>query len=235
MNCMARKNIPRHALHFQMPPHCSGTHLRMPDWVTSIYVLLTSRVPIPRMLFLFSVVTLSLFTLTSHHYSTLDQVGLVLPVMCALFGHVAVIAVKLPDSLQMFDRIGITNAGDKIILISLATYAGVMSLPSLDAAQTALSLGIAIYLGLFVLVVYMLRGGDKIGWFARDWDVGQRNAANWHIARLVALILLNETAARYGSAFDWVLAITLGPIALHYLMHWTIVVTHPHDKATPSD
>lgn len=208
----------------------------MPNWLIDIYVLLTTRVPIPRMLFLFSVITLSLFTLTAHHQAALKEVGLVLPVMCALFGHVAVIAVQMPASLQTFERIGIPNAGGKLILICLAAYAGAMSLPSLAVAQAALSLGIAVYLALFVLVTYMFDDGDKVGWFARDWEDGQRNAANWQVIRLFALILLNELAARHGTPFDWIIAITLGPIALHYLMYWTIFATHPYDDTTtPSD
>lgn len=207
----------------------------MPQWLIDIYVLLTSRVPIPRMLFLFSVITLSLFTLTAHHHATLAQVGLVLPVMCALFGHVAVIAVKMPDTLNTYERIGVPNAGGKLVLISLAAYAGLMALPSLAATQAAFSLGIAVYIVMFVVVFYFFGEGDKVGWFARDWDDGQKNAANWHIARLVALILLNELTARHGTPFDWIVAITLGPIALHYLMYWTILATHPYDKATPLD
>ncbi len=207
----------------------------MPNWVINIYVLLTTHVPIPRMLFLFSVVTLSLFTLTAHHHETLGHIGLVLPVMCAIFGHVAVVTVKMPDSLQTYEDIGIRNAGGKLILIWLAAYAVAIALPSLAVAQAALTLAIAVYLCLFILVVFMCGDGDKVGWFARDWPDGQRNAANWQIIRLVALILLNELAARYGTAFDWIIAITLGPIALHYLMFWTIVATHPYDKTTRSD
>jgi hypothetical protein len=182
------------------------------------------------MLFLFSVITLSLFTLTAHHHETLAQIGLVLPVMCALFGHVVVIAVKMRETLQTYEKIGIRNAGGKLILICLAAYAGAMALPSLAAAQAALTLGIAVYVALFVMF-YMFGDGDKVGWFARDWTDGQRNAANWHVARLVALMLLNEVTAKHGTAFDWIAAITLGPIALHYLMCWTIYATHPHDTA----
>ena len=207
----------------------------MPNWIIDIYVLLTSRVPIPRMLFLFSVITLSLFTLTGHHHETLAQIGLVLPVMCALFGHVAVIAVKMPETLETYEQIGIRNAGGKLILIWIAAYAGVMALPSLAAAQAALTLGIAVYVALFVVMFYMFGDGDKVGWFARDWTDGQRNAANWHVARLVALMLLNEVTAKHGTPFDWIVAITLGPIALHYLMYWTIVATHPYDNATDAD
>lgn len=220
---------------FPNPAMFLGQAEIMPNWVFDIYVLLTTRVPIPRMLFLFSVITLSLFTLTAHHLATLQDLDLVLPVMCAIFGHVAVIAVKMPDSLQTFDRIGIRNAGGKLILICLAAYAGAMALPSLAAAQTALSLGIAIYLAMFVVVFYVFGDGDKVGWFARDWDEGQRNAANWQVIRLVALILLNEMAAHHGTAFDWIIAITLGPIALHYLMYWTIVATHPYPKTPRPD
>lgn len=200
-----------------------------------IYVLLTTRVPIPRMLFLFSVVTLSLFTLTAHHYETLAQIGLVLPVMCALFAHVAVVTVKLPDTLETFDRIGLRNPGGKLVLIWIAVYAGIMALPTLAAAQIALSLGIAVYLVLFVVVVYFWGDGDKVGWFARDWNDGQRNAANWQVARLTALIVLNEAAARHGTPLDWIIAITLGPIALHYLMYWTILATHPYENTSRPD
>ena len=207
----------------------------MPHWLIDIYVLLTSRVPLPRMLFLFSVITLSLFTLTAHHYETLAEFGLVLPVMCALVGHVAVIAVKLPESLNTYERIGIQNAGGKLILIWVAAYAGLMALPTLAVAQVALTLGIMIYLCLFVIVFYFFGDGDKVGWFARDWTDGKRNAANWHITRLVALILLNELSSRYGTPFDWIVAITLGPIALHYLMYWTILATHPYEEQRRHD
>jgi hypothetical protein len=55
------------------------------------------------------------------------------------------------------------------------------------------------------------------------------------VVRLVALILLNELAARHGTALDWIIAITLGPIALHYLMYWTILATHPYDKTSRPD
>jgi hypothetical protein len=139
------------------------------------------------------------------------------------------------DTLSTYERIGITNAGSKLILIWLAAYAGVMALPSLAAAQAAFTLALAVYLCLFVVVFYLLDDGDKVGWFARDWTDGKRNAANWQVARIVALILLNEQAARYGTAFDWIVAITLGPIALHYLMYWTIFATHPQDKTTRPD
>lgn len=207
----------------------------MPQWLIDIYVLLTSRVPIPRMLFLFSVVTLSLFTLTAHHHETLIQVGVVLPVMCALFGHLAVVSVKMPETLDTFDRIGVPNSGGKLILIYLAAYAAMMAVPSLAVAQSALSILIAVYLGMFMAVFYLMGDGDKLSWFARQWDDGQRNAANWHVVRLVALILLNEITTKHGTPFDWIVAITLGPIALHYLMYWTILATHPYDKLTRSD
>ncbi|WP_300584669.1 hypothetical protein [Marivita sp.] len=207
----------------------------MPNWIVDIYILLTTRVPIPRMLFLFSVITLSLFTLTAHHQAALKEIGLVLPVMCALFGHVAVVAVKMPDSLNTYDRIGIRNAGGKLILIWLAAYAVAIALPSMAAAQAAFTLSIAVYLCLFIVVFYFYEDGDKVGWFARDWTDGQRNAANWQVVRLVALILLNELAARHGTALDWIIAITLGPIALHYLMYWTILATHPYDKTSRPD
>jgi hypothetical protein len=159
----------------------------MPNWIVDIYILLTTRVPIPRMLFLFSVITLSLFTLTAHHQAALKEIGLVLPVMCALFGHVAVVAVKMPDSLNTYDRIGIRNAGGKLILIWLAAYAVAIALPSMAAAQAAFTLSIAVYLCLFIVVFYFYEDGDKVGWFARDWTDGQRNAANWQVVRLAQL------------------------------------------------
>lgn len=216
---------------FQLPPHFRCTVKTMPQWLNDIHVLLTSRVPIPRMLFLFSVVTLSLFTLSAHHAATLAQVGLILPVMCALFGHLAVISVRLPSTIDSLERIGMANPGGKLVLILIAGYAGLMALPTLSMAQSALSLGVLLYLFLFMVVFYLVDDGSKISWFARDWDDGKRNAANWHVIRLVSVILLNEIVAKHGTPFDWIIAITLGPICLHYLMYWTIYATHPHDNA----
>ena len=153
--------------------------------------------------------------------------GLFPALLAVLAGHLAVVGVNLPDSIR---RLELMAKGQRIVLTTvLSVYAACLFAPSLALVQHAISLLIIIYIALFVILFKDMKLRIGIPWFAQGWDEGQRNAANWHVARLVATILCNEALARYGTPTDWVVGIAVAPIALHYLMHWTILATHPYD------
>ncbi len=207
----------------------------MPLWLIDIYILLTSRVPVPRMLVLFATVTLACYTVLASRTLLFLEMGVLVSVLSMMAGHLAVTFVKLPETIDRLTSAGWANPERRLFAIYMAGYATVIWLPSVELAQTALTIAIAIYLTVFVGLTLLCNGAKDLPWFAQTWDTGRRNAANWHIARMTALILLNEMVSKFGNPTDWVVAITLGPLALHYLMHWTILATHPHEGRSPLD
>ncbi|MFP7674385.1 hypothetical protein ACG74X_13640 [Marivita sp. S0852] len=207
----------------------------MYSYILGLYVLVTSRVPLPVNTMLFGVATLAAYTLLAPHASAFEEVGLILPVLCAVFGYVIVVGLNIPMTAERFERengrvIGPRAFAAPFVLCSVAVFA-----PSLEWAQHAISLLLgATALGFTILT---LAGSAKstTNAFGNAWVEAKRNAANWHIARLTALILGNELAASSGSPTNWVIAMCLGPIVLHYLMYWTIIITHPYESLNGRD
>lgn len=197
----------------------------MYSYLIGLFVLVTSRVPLPVNTMLFGIATLAAYTLLAPHYAAFSQAGFILPVLCAVFGYVMVVGLNIPATAERFERengrvIGPRAFAAPFVLCAVAIFA-----PSLEWAQHAISVLLAVAALLFAL--FSLMGG--IGLKEGDlWDEARKNAANWHVARLVAMVLGNEMVARYGTPTEWIIAMCLGPIALHYLMCWTIIITHPY-------
>ncbi|SHH92118.1 hypothetical protein [Marivita hallyeonensis] len=202
----------------------------MPNFLIGLYVLLTTRVPIPTNTMLFGMSTLAAYTLLAPYYAAFTEIGLILPVLCALFGYVFVVGLNVPATVERLERENGKVTGPRafavpFILCSVAIFA-----PSLEWAQHAISLLLAGVAMVFAIFTIGGPSNSKSELFGEGWDEGKRNAANWHVARLVALIVGNELVSRTGTPTDWVIAMCLGPIALHYLMYWTIIVTHPYEN-----
>ena len=202
----------------------------MYNYFHGIYVLLTSRVPLPLNTMLFSVTTLSAYTVLAPFSVAFTEAGLILPVLCAVFGYVMVVGLNVPATVERFERengqvIGARAFTVPFILCSLAMFA-----PTLAWAQHAISLLMGATAFALAGVTMLLSRETKSQLFGAPWDEAKHNTVNWHIARLVALILGNELAASSGSPTNWIIAMCLGPIALHYLMCWTIIATHPYES-----
>ena len=198
----------------------------MNSYLIGLYVLLTSRVPLPVNTMLFGIATLSAYTLLAPHYDAFTQAGLILPVLCAVFGYVMVVGLNIPATAERFERenervIGPRAFAAPFVLCAIAIFA-----PSLEWAQHAISILLGITALLFSLFSLMGGIGLKDG---NLWDEARKNAANWHVARLVAMVLGNEMVAMYGTPTEWIIAMCIGPIVLHYLMSWTIIITHPYE------
>lgn len=204
----------------------------MNSFLTDLFVLLTSRVPLPRNTMIFGLMTLIAYTLFAPHYAEFSEAGLILPVLCAVFGYVTVVSLNAPFTIRRLTEMNEKRVGPKTFLAPFAVCACAIFAPSLASAQHAISIA----LGLTALLSLVLTYGNLLP--EEDTPLleeARRNAANWHIARLVALLLGNELVARNGTPTDWVIAMCLGPIALHYLMYWTIIATHPYDQANEPD
>jgi hypothetical protein len=194
------------------------------NYLIGLYVLLTSRVSLPVNTMLFGIATLAAYTLLAPHYVAFTEAGLILPVLCAVFGYVFVIGLNIPATAERFERengrvIGPRAFAAPFVLCTVAVFS-----PSLEWAQHAISLLLGATAVVFALFATF---GEKLDPDA-TWDEAKRNAVNWHVARLVAMVLGNEMVAMTGDPSDWIVAMCLGPIALHYLMCWTIIITHPY-------
>ncbi len=200
------------------------------NYMIGLYVLLTSRVPLPVNTMLFGIATLSAYTLLAPHYVAFSEAGLILPVLCAVFGYVVVVGLNIPATAERFERengrvIGPRHFAAPFVLCTIAVFA-----PSLEWAQHTISLLLGATALIFALFSCF---GETLRLDETNWDEAKRNAVNWHVARLVALVLGNELVARTGDPSDWIVAMCLGPIALHYLMYWTIIITDPHQSENP--
>ena len=202
----------------------------MPDFLIGLYVLLTSRVPVPTNTMLFGIATLAAYTLLAPNYAAFTEAGLILPVLCAVFGYVVVVGLNVPHTVERLARENGKVTGPRAFAVPFVLCSVAIFAPSLAWAQHAISFLLA---GAALVFAAFTIGGpstSKTALFGEGWDDAKKNAANWHIARLVALIVGNELVARTGTPTDWVIAMCLGPIALHYLMYWTIIVTHPYEN-----
>lgn len=197
----------------------------MPNWIIDLYLLVTARVPAPRSLMILASTALVVHLLMQPWSEELAEMGLFAPVLAYLAGHFAAFWTNLPDTVRSMNG----RRGRSVLALWLSFATAIMMAPSLAWAQHTITLAFILQLMAFI-VLYRLGGTDhQPGWFARDWHVGRRNAANWYITRGVGIILLNEALIRQGSPTDWIVGLSLGLIAMHYLMHWTILATHPFE------
>jgi hypothetical protein len=202
----------------------------MNSFLNGLYVLLTSRVPLPKNTMFFGVGTLSAYTLLAPRYAAFTELGLILPVLCAMFGYLVVVALNAPRTVERLRNADIKRIGPHAFAIPFALCVAGVFAPSLEWAQHFISILLGGTALVFVSVTVAGAFKADSNMFGDGWNEGKRNAANWHVARLVALMVGNEAVARTGTPADWVIAMSIGPILLHYLMYWTIIVTHPYEE-----
>lgn len=203
----------------------------MQSFLIGLYVLLTSRVPLPANTMLFGLGTLSAYTLLASKYAAFTQSGLILPVLCAMFGYLLVVTLNASNTVERLRNAEVRRIGPLAFAIPFALCAAGIFAPSLEFAQHVISILLGLTALVFVSVTLVGASSAKSHMFGEGWNEGKRNAANWHVARLVALMVGNEAVARTGTPTDWVIAMSIGPILLHYLMYWTIIVTHPYEDS----
>ena len=109
------------------------------NYLIGLYVLVTSRVPLPVNTMLFGMCTLAAYTLLVPHYVAFGEAGLILPILCAVLGYVIVVGLNVPATAERFERengkvISARAFAAPFILCSVAMFA-----PSLEWAQHAIS------------------------------------------------------------------------------------------------
>lgn len=200
----------------------------MPGWLISLYVLVTSRVPFPRGSVLFAIVAMTAYLLFLPWRAALDQAGLPHPATLALMSAFLVnLWNRIPSVTLDPDDIAWTIGTLLVLTVGLCAF--FLFAPSLIWIQHAYSVIAFVTICGFLYSYNHADGPNAFLWVGRNWKRGQRNAANWFVANRAAAILINESLIRYGTPTDWLVGITLGNVALHYLMYWTILATHPYD------
>lgn len=198
----------------------------------NIYVLLTSRVPFPRETMLFAIVGLAVYSLLLGWQVELNDIGMPHPAALALLSAFLVnLARNLPH--EFLDRKDIGWKVGTLLVLTLGLCAIFLFAPKLVWIQHLYSAIALLNLGSFLLLYNSAEGPNAFSWIGRNWHRGQRNAANWVVASRVATILINESLIRHGTPTDWLVGIMLANIALHYLIYWTILATHPYEESEP--
>jgi hypothetical protein len=199
--------------------------------MSDIYALVTTRVPFPKTPAFFALRLLTCYCVAMALQDQLAAVGLD-PVTVALISTYTLnLWRKTPQILGDQDADIVWG----VMALMLALCAAILFAPSLIWLQRGYSFGLILIVVGF-LMQYKADGPDSFSWFAQHWRCGQRNAANWHVARLAALLACNEAIIQHGTATEWVISIAILPIAMYYLMYWTILATHPYeDDPAPHD
>lgn len=194
------------------------------NWVHDLYILLTAKIPAPRTAMVLAVTALVLHLLMQPWDKEMTEMGLYAPVLAYLLGHMIAFSTNLPYALSKINP-------RSVIAMWLAFATALMMAPTMQWAQHAVSIGFLLQIAAFIVLYWFGDEDNQPLWFARDWKIGQRNAANWYVTRGLALVLLNETLISQGSPTDWIVGLCLGNVALHYLLFWTVLATHPFEDA----
>lgn len=196
----------------------------MPRWLIAIYVLVTSRVPHPRVAIIFAMAVLVSYAGFTLMPIVPNTIGVGAEVLTLLTGHIAIVWRNLPIALRNYPAEFRHRTLRWMIFFPICTSAAAMLGPSLPVVQHGLSVIIVFYLAVFLAIASFKGELASVPWFARDWDpANQSNAVRWNVVRLVGLITANEALIRTATPNEWLVAVALGPIVFHYLMHWTLV------------
>lgn len=191
----------------------------------SLYVLLTTPLPVPWTLLIKGAVVVLTYTFARQlaPFIGIDAVNL-----AVLAGLLATANRNLPRQLVM-QEISPTVISTLLTLI-LGLSAVTLYVPS-TLLPYAISAGLATMGALYAAVLLWDRPLlDRMGWSEDIWGAeGQANAIRWTILRCLGLATANAYAATYGTQAEWVVTYAALPIVFYALFHWTIIATHSYE------
>lgn len=191
-------------------------------WLYDLYLLLTAKIPPPRTAMIIAVVALTTHLMMLPWEKELLEMGFFAPVIAYLCGHFFAFSVNLPNAA--------TKVNGRAVLAAWLSFVTVLVLsPTLEWAQHAISIGFILQTIAFGVLFHFGGEDNQPLWFAQNWSIGKQNAANWYITRGLAMVLLNEILIADRNPTEWIVGLCLGAIALHYLMFWTVLATHPFE------
>lgn len=197
-----------------------------------LYLLLSSPIPVPKLPLVRAMMVVLTYPVFFAHDPMLRTHGLSAVQLAIIAGHCAAIWYAAPMLARALR--GNTAAASQIkILFSFHFIA--LTMITFAPAPVWIQHGVSVFWALYALVfAYFakldLPGLQEFSWPGRHWDVGQDNAANWHILRYLGLILANEWLVANASLSEWLIGFALLPILFHALFWWTINATHPFEE-----
>lgn len=197
----------------------------MPNWMLDIYAVLRTPVPFPKQAVQFALTLLGCYSLAMLLQTPLAVTGM----HPAAIGWLGALVINLWRKMPVILADTKANIALHVLGILLLVCAAIIFAPSLYWVQRGYSCGVLFILTGFV-ICYAADGPNSFPWFAQHWPTGQRNAANWFIIWYVALLTINEAMMRHATATEWLISIALLPAIGHYLLHWTIIATHPYEE-----
>lgn len=199
----------------------------MPRALISLYVLLTTPIPVPWTLLArgAAVVLAYVAARMVEPWTGLSALGL------------AVVVGLLTTTWRNLARAWVEAeargnlAAVTVVTLVLALCAGALCLPA-EALKISVSLGLFGMAALYALVLWcdpdML---DQLGWKAEHWgNEGRANAARWQILRCVGLGTVYAYSAYRLPEPDWIVAHAALPLVFYALFHWSVIATHPLDE-----
>ncbi|SFR40881.1 hypothetical protein [Litoreibacter janthinus] len=191
----------------------------------SLYVLLTTRLPIPKGLLARATAVIFAYMVAK---VIVPQLALNIAVAMGL---AATLWVRLPQAWFEGENRD-ASTGATLVAISLSLIAICLFLPA-NMLQISISLGFftmaALYGLIWVLDSDLL---DKMGWDAKNWGVeGRANAVRWQVVRCVGLGVANAYTSLHYPPHEWVVAHAALPLIAYLLYHWTVIATHPYEDA----
>lgn len=197
----------------------------------SLYVLLTTPIPVPWAQLTKSVTLILAFAAILPFAVPLATVSLS-PLKLALLATIVVSGHRnLAPTLRQFNRDELTPTVIGTLVLMVLTVSSVIVLaPSDGWLQHAISLGWVLYGGLFALILWLDRPLlGKFNWLAQHWPVGQENAARWMILRYFGMATANEFAIAHFSTTEWLVCVAALPIVFYALYYWSVLATHPYE------
>ena len=191
----------------------------------SIYVLLTTPIPVPWTLLIKGSVVILAYTLTLPFEQASGINALYLAVLSGLL---ATLYRSLPRLLLAEEQASPTLGTIATLVLGLSAVTLFLPVSLLPFAISAGLAGIGALYGAVLLWDRPLL--DRLGWEKESWGLeGQTNAIRWTILRCIGMATANAYAATYGTQEEWVVTYAVLPIIFYALFHWSIIATHPYE------
>lgn len=193
----------------------------------SLYVLLTTRLPIP-----WSLLARATGILLGFMAAVAMGPDFVAPLNIAVaMGLASTAWLRLP---QVWSRRKQRNSGVEFITVAVliaALMAVCLFLPPI-ILQFAVSVGLMTMGCLYLLVLLTCSDMlDRLGYNLDQWGVeGQANAIRWQVLRCAGLSVANAYTTIYFEQHEWVVAHAALPLIFYLLYHWSVIATHPYEE-----
>ena len=191
----------------------------------SLYVLLTTPIPVPWTLLIKGSAVILAYTLARPFEQVIGINALNIAV---LSGMLATLYLNLPRHLLAEKAASTTLVTVATLVLGLSAVTLFVPAALLPFAIIAGLAGVGAIYGAVLLWDRPLL--ERMGWTKESWGLeGQANAIRWTILRCIGLATANAYAATYVTQEEWIVTYAVLPVIFYALFHWSIIATHPYE------